>query len=57
MPAEACYNVPVMNIFRALLLIIEAVFSIVALATENYWLFVPALLAAIYDYASSRHSK
>jgi len=46
-----------MKNIRALLLIIEAVFSIIALATENYWLFIPALLAAIYDYASSRHLK
>jgi hypothetical protein len=43
-----------MKNIRILWLATEALFSIVALATENYWLFIPALVAAVCDYALSR---
>jgi len=47
----------IMDMIRIILLLTEAFFSILALATENYWLFFPALIAAVYDYMSSRNKK
>ncbi len=39
------------SIFRRLPLFLEIVFSILALASENYWLFLVAGAAAAYDGA------